>query len=293
MVRVLSCQCLYVYGFGPFPVRGRLSGRNGSDGNSVCAFRILCAENMGPYGRCKAVKAIRLSFFQMVLTMRRDMMLFVSCLAPVPAGLFFRFAIPFSEAVLTDCFHTAAVISPYYRLADILYAMLPPTMFCFVSAMVSLEETDEKTAAYLFITPLGKAGYLAARFGVPSAAAFLVTIVLLPVFKLTALSPVTILLLTAAGTLQGIIAALLILTVSSNKLEGMAVAKLSSSTILGAAVPFFIQSDVQYTISPLPSFWIGKAISENVMLYMLPAFALSAMWICLLLKRYQIGRAHV
>lgn len=232
------------------------------------------------------MKAIRLSFFQMVVTMRRDMMLFAACLAPIMAGFFFRFAIPFLEAVLIDYFHITAIISPYYKLIDILFAMLSPTMFCFVSAMVSLEETDEKTATYLFITPLRKKGYIFARFGVPAVIAFLVTVILLPVFKLTALSAIVILLLAAGGTLQGIIIALLVLTISSNKLEGMAVTKLSSLIIFGAAIPFFIKSNVQYVIFPLPSFWIGKAIFENMPFYMLPAFVLSAIWICFLLKRY-------
>ena len=218
------------------------------------------------------MKAIRLSFFQMAAAMRRDMMLFVSCFAPILAGFFFRFAIPFIEAALTDSFHIAAIISPYYKLVDILFAMLSSTMFCFVSAMISLEERDEKTAVYLFITPLRKTGYIVARFGVPSAIAFLATIILLPVFKLTPLSPLTILLLAAGGTLQGMIVALLVLTISSDKLEGMALTKLST--------------DIQYVISPLPSFWIGKAILENMPLYMLPAFILSAMWICFLFKRY-------
>lgn len=164
--------------------------------------------------------------------------------------------------------------------------MLSSTMFCFVSSMVSLEEKDEKTAVYLFITPLRKTGYIAARLGVPSVIAFFATIILLPVFKLTALSPLTILLLAAGGTMQGMIVALLILTVSSNKLEGMAVAKLSTLTILGTVIPFFIKSAIQYVVSALPSFWIGKALLENIPLYMLPAFVLSAIWIWVLFKQY-------
>lgn len=232
------------------------------------------------------MRAIRLSFFQMIAVLRRDMMLLVSCLAPILAGFFFRFAIPLLETALTDSFHITSIISPCYELIDLLFAMLPSTMFCFVSAMVSLEERDEKTVSYLFITPLGKTGYLFARFGIPAVIAFFATAILLSVFKLTALSPLTILLLAAGGTLQGMIVALLVLTFSSNKLEGMAVAKLSTLTILGAVTPFFIQSDTQYVTSPLPSFWIGKAILEDVPLYMLPAFVLSAMWIYFLLKRY-------
>lgn len=230
------------------------------------------------------MRAIRLSFFHMAVIMRRDMMLSVSCLAPVFAGVFFKFATPYIEAVLTDGLHRTAIIAPYYGLVDILLAMLPPAMFCFVSAMVSLEEADEKTAAYLFITPLTKTGYLSARLGLPVVAAFFVTLILLPVFKLTALPSLTILLLTAGATLQGVIVALLILTISSNKLEGVAVAKLATLTVFGAAVPFFIQSNVQYAISPLPAFGIGKAILESRPVYMLPAFGLSIVWIFFFLK---------
>lgn len=232
------------------------------------------------------MKAIRLSFFQMMGYMKRDMMLFAACIAPIFAGLLFRFAVPFIEAALTEWLHVSAIIAPYYSLIDIFFVMLSPTMFCFVSAMVSLEEADEKTAVYLFVTPLGKTGYLSARFGVPAACAFLVSSALLPVFKLTHLSPIDIILLAAGGTLQGIIISLLILTFSSNKLEGMAVTKLSTLLIFAVAIPFFIKHNIQYVISLLPSFWIGKAILENKPFYMLPAFVLSAIWICILVRRY-------
>lgn len=39
------------------------------------------------------MKAIRLSFFQMAAAMRRDMMLFASCFAPILAG--FSFGLPY------------------------------------------------------------------------------------------------------------------------------------------------------------------------------------------------------
>lgn len=232
------------------------------------------------------MKAIRSSFFQMAAAMRQDMMLLAACLTPILTGLFLRFAIPALEAVLTARFHLPSVISPYYRLIDLFFTMLSPTMFCFVSAMVSLEEIDEKTATYLFITPLGKTGYLSARLGIPALTAFLVTMILLPVFGLTAFSPIAVFLFAAGGTLQGLIIALFVLTLSSNKLEGMAVTKLSTLLIAGAAIPFFIKGNVQYVLFLIPSFWIGKAACGDTLLYLLPTLALSAMWICFLLKQY-------
>ena len=232
------------------------------------------------------MKAIRLSFFQMIAAMRRDMMLFAACVTPIIAGLFFRFAIPSLQTVLIERFHIPAIISPYYKLIDIVFMMLSPAMFCFISAMVSLEEADEKTVVYIFVTPLGKTGYLSARFGIPAVTAFLITIILFPVFRLTDFSPIAILLFAAGGTLQGMIVALLVLTLSSNKLEGMAVTKLSTLAVFGAVIPFFIKENIQYVLFPLPSFWIGKAACENRLLYLLPAFAVSAIWICFLLKQY-------
>lgn len=232
------------------------------------------------------MKAIRLSFYQMLQYMRRDMMLFAACFAPILAGLMFRYAIPFLETSLTSLFNLPAIIYPYYALIDIFFAMLSPVMFCFVSAMVSLEEIDENTAEYLFITPLGKTGYLIARFGVPAVIAFIITTILLPVFMLTSLSFVEVITLAIGGTLQGVIISLLIVTLSSNKLEGMAVTKLSTLMIFGAVVPFFVKHNIQYILSLLPSFWIGKAIYENAPFCMLLAFALSVICIFFLLKRY-------
>ena len=232
------------------------------------------------------MRAVRLSFVQMLTYMRRDKMLFAVCFVPVLAGVLIRFAIPVLEAALTDWFSVSEIIAPYYALIDLLFAMLSPAMFCFVSAMVSLEEADEHMTVYFFVTPLGKNGYLAARLYAPSAVAFLVSAALLPVFKLTSLSVADLFLLTAGGTLQGIILSLLIVTVSSNKLEGMAVAKLSTLMLLGAAVPFFIRDNAQYCLALLPSFWIGKAVYEQAGLSMIPAFVLLLIWIWLLLKRY-------
>lgn len=119
------------------------------------------------------MRAIRLSFFQMLAYMRQDKMLFVACLIPIFARLLFRFAIPLLEDTLTNWFHISTILVPYYALIDIFFAMLSPVMFCFVSAMVSLEEADEKIAVYLFVTSLERNGYLIARLCIPSVAAFL------------------------------------------------------------------------------------------------------------------------
>ncbi|MCH1982439.1 ABC transporter permease [Ruminococcus sp. OA3] len=232
------------------------------------------------------MKAIRLCFIQMIRFIRRDMMLFAACFAPVLCGLFFRFGMPLLEEVLTGWLARPSVFTPYYGLLDMFFSMLSPVMFCFVAAMVVLEETDDHIAGYLFITTLGRKGYLASRLGVPAAIAFAVTLVLLPVFRLTELCMWEILFLSAGGVLQGIIIALLIVSVSSNKLEGLAAAKLSTLMTLGALVPYCVPDHIQYLFSPLPSYWIGKAVCDQSVIWMLPAVVSSLGWIGVMMRRF-------
>ena len=112
----------------------------------------------------------------------------------------------------------------------------------------------------------------------------MVTAALLPVFRLSALSAAGIVWLALTGTLPGIIIALLIVALSSNKLEGMAITKLSALMILGAVVPYFVPKPVCYCLSILPSFWIGKAILENALIYMMMSVLVAGIWILALLR---------
>lgn len=228
------------------------------------------------------MKAIRLSFSHMLKLVRQDRMLLAAGLAPLLAGIATRYAVPLAEGSLVRLTGAEAVLAPYYALFDLFFASLTPAMFCFIAAMVMLEERDDHIDRYLFVTGLGRNGYFVSRIGFPALAAFGVTAMLLPVFHLTPLTAGAILLMSFVGTMQGIIIALLIVTISSNKLEGMAVTKLASLMMLGAAIPYFIPAPFSFACSFLPSFWMGKAMVEHCLLYLLPSLAVEGGWIVVL-----------
>lgn len=207
------------------------------------------------------MKAIWLSFRHMLRFITRDMMLFAAGLAPILAGLAIHFLVPLGEKMLIQLTGLPMVLTPYYGLFDIFFASIAPAMFCFIAAMVMLEEHDDHMDVYLFVTGLGRRGYLVSRIVLPAILAFVVTVVLLPLFKLTDLSFFGMLMLSLTGTLQGIIIALMVVTLSSNKLEGMAVTKLSTLIILGAVLPYFVPKPVCFFGAFLPSFWMGMATS--------------------------------
>ena len=231
------------------------------------------------------MRAVRLSFLHMLKLIRQDRMLLAAGLAPFLAGLAIRFAAPLAESGLIRLTGTEAVLAPYYALFDLFFACLTPAMFCFIAAMVMLEERDEHIDRYLFVTGLGRNIYLVSRIGFPVLAAFVVTRILLPVFHLSPLPAGVGLLLSLAGSLQGVIIGLLIVTISSNKLEGMAVTKLSSLMMLGAVIPYFVPAPFSFGFSFLPSFWMGKAMVEGSLLYLLLSIAAAGSWIAVLWNR--------
>lgn len=226
------------------------------------------------------------SFLQMLKQIKSDMMLLMACFAPILCGVIIKFGIPFGEKLMTDYFDVENIVAPYYIIMDLMLSFLTPLMFCFVCAMVILEEADDKIAEYFAITPLGKSGYLVSRLAIPAAISIAVSSILLSLFTLTQLSTTNIIILSLFGAVQGIMISLLIVSFSSNKLEGMALSKLSGLIIFGIFVPFFITGPQQYLLCFLPSFWISKMIEQNNILISVLAFTTAIIWLFVFSKRF-------
>ncbi len=230
------------------------------------------------------MKAIKISFFHMLRFVRKDMMLLAAGISPFLMGVAIRFGIPSIDKILMEVTGMSQILRPYYSLFDIFYAAITPAMFCFIAAMVMLEERDDHIERYLFVTELGKRGYYISRIVVPALVAFIISVALLPVFRLVVNSFAEVLFLSLAGTFQGIIIALLVVSLSSNKLEGMALTKCSSLMMLGAMGPYFIHRPYSHILFFMPSYWTGLMVTEGCTLYMLPMVIVSVIWILILCK---------
>lgn len=226
------------------------------------------------------------SFGQFVEQITKDLMLFVVCFAPILCGLFFKFGIPLAESLLTKQFHCNEILTPYYLMFDLFLAVMTPIMFCFVSAMIILGEIDDKISNYIAVTPLGNSGYLISRLGFPTVIATITSMTVLPIFSLTKISFLMLISLSILTAITGLIVSMLVVSLSSNKVEGMAVTKLSGLIILGIPAPFFITDNIQYVLFFLPSFWIAKLAIERNYLYIIPAIIISIAWIMPLSKRF-------
>ncbi len=232
------------------------------------------------------MKAVRLNFTQMLRQMKHDPMLLAITFTPFLIGILLRFGIPFAEAQLTNYMEMECVISPYYELLDLLLILFTTTMFNLVAVMVVLEEADEHLISYLSVTPLGKTGYLFSRFGLTGIISLVISILVFAMFHLTNINVIMLLGVVVTSAVQGIGTAMLIVTFSANKVEGMAIGKFTSLFTLGALVPFFKNGRVQYVFSVLPSFWLSKAVKQSSVSFLLIAILIVAVWIFLLAKRF-------
>ena len=216
---------------------------------------------------------------------RADSMLLVFCFLPFVVAAVFRFGVPFLEAQLCGWLGAASVLAGYYLLFDLFLAVFAPYFLVFLSAMVMLTEIDEHIAAYLAVTPVGRRGYLMSRLLYPSLAAALISEALLAVCSLTRWAAGNALLLCLLSALVCLPVAMMIVTFSRNRVEGMALAKLAGLFLFGLPVPFFLTGGAQYLFSFLPSFWIAKAFTANGW-FALPAVAVSILWTGGLYRRF-------
>ena len=226
------------------------------------------------------------SFVLFVKQVFRDSMLAMICFAVVLTAIFLRFGVPVVENILCGYFGKETILSEYYLLFDLLLALVTPYMLCFASAMMMLTEYDENLASYLAVTPVGKRGYILSRLAFPAAFAFLVSVALMKWFSLTVWPLGLLLPVCLLTSLTSVAVALLLFAFSHNRVEGMAVGKLSGLLMVGLPVPFFLKTDMQYLFSPIPSFWIAKLCMAQNAAFLLPALLCLLVWGGLLYRKF-------
>ena len=225
------------------------------------------------------MKRVLSSTMQIFKQIKSDPMMFAACFTPFVMGALIKFGIPFLERI------TDFSLQEYHPIFDLLFSIMAPVLLCFAFAMITLEEIDDKVSRYFSITPLGKSGYLFTRLGVPSIISAVIAFIVLLLFSLEKLSIGMTICLALLGSVQAIIVSLMIITLSSNKLEGMAVTKLAALTLLGIPAPFFIDSYYQFLVGFLPSFWVAKALQNEEVLYFSIGLVVALVWYYFLTKR--------
>ena len=234
----------------------------------------------------RAVRAFGANDLRNVL---RDSMLLTFLLAPLFGVAVLRLAVPVATAYL-DRRYSFDLTAYYPLLLSLLLLGLPMGLGALVGFMV-LDERDDDTLTALRVTPASMAGYAGYRI---SAAVLMSFVYALGCVSLTGLAPAALMLnFVPAALLAGLfspLVALVLITLTNNKVEGLAISKAFGVFILGPLVAYFVSPNWQLLFGILPTFWPAKALwtaSEvgSSWPYFLVGLTYNAALVVLLLRR--------
>lgn len=231
--------------------------------------------------------AVRFGFKQI----SRDYMLIILLAAPFLTGISFRFFLPILDQFIANRFEINRILLPYYRVFDNILVFLTPSMICMIFSFLVLEERDDQVASYIFVTPVRYKGYVFARLIVPSILACMFSFLILMVFKLTKITVFLAVALSFLSTLYALAIALSVVSMANNKVEGLALTKLTGITFVGILAPYFIEGTTQYIFSILPSYWLGRVMLAqgigNTVFLILAGTICSGTWIVLFYRIFK------
>lgn len=221
-----------------------------------------------------------------VQQLTKDGMIVMIAIAPLLIGSIFKWGVPYLETELVNYFDETSILQDYFIIFDLLLAILTPYLLCFAAAMTMLDEYDSNVINHLCVTPLGKRGYLFSRLVLPLLFSFIISIIVVTFFSITSWQLLTTIAVVLLTSLLSLTVTLIVFSYSNNKIEGLALAKLSGLVMIGIIIPFVIIDNVQYYFSILPSFWIAKFLIESNLIYFFIALSMTTIWIFIIYKKF-------
>lgn len=223
---------------------------------------------------------------QFFIQIWEDAMLAALLFVPIIMGLAFRVGVPALEAFICARLGRAFLLAPWYPIFDLLLCMMTPMMFAAAGALVVLDEADSNISRAYMASPVGKRGYLLSRIGLPSLLAIVYSWAATAIFRLSGLGLGIIALLALCSGAFGAAVALLIPSLAKNRVEGMAISKLSGLIMLGLPAALLLPAPLKYVSAFLPSFWMTELAMGGRGLNAVPALVTSALLAAIFLGRF-------
>ncbi len=208
----------------------------------------------------KIIKALSLNLYKIII--RDSFMLFIFSL-PLFVALIFRILLPIIRINLLQYFD----LSEYYNFITIFIIIIGPMLSGMVIGFNLLDDRDENILSYMAITPIRKRGYLLFKVFAPMIAVLIQSILILLIFNLGNISMLRIAPLILICSLETPMYALIMASLADNKVEGLAIGKLTGISLMGPFVSYFMSSNWKYVAGVLPTFWICECYFSYGLFY--------------------------
>lgn len=177
-----------------------------------------------------------------------------------------------------------------YHIAEPMMIMsimsIMPLLIGFFSAFVILDELENRIQRYYCITPLGKRGYLFSRIMAPGIIIALVNLLMLIVIRPAHYSFLQVLGVVVCASLEGIMICLFISVFSANRVEGMAIGKLSGFMLAVMFIPYVSKWSAIKIFMLFPAYWYGRFVLEYSVENFVCCLIVSFVWILLLVRKF-------
>lgn len=234
----------------------------------------------------KKIIALSLGDFRNI---RRDAVLAMSFLGPIILALVVKFIIPWIQQVVL--IQSSYDLSQDFAFIMSFLILIIPMMIGMLTGFMILEERDEDLLTYFAVTPLTKTGYLFYRLISPVVVSLILSLGLLHLTSLIRLDLLKLLPVVLLAALEAPIIALFMTGFAQNKVEGLALGKISGLLPFAAFAAYFIKSNWQFLAGIFPSYWVSKAFlfrntDKYYWLYLILGFAVHLVYLKLLLTRF-------
>lgn len=214
----------------------------------------------------------------------RDQMLVLLCLAPFLAGILLRIIVPLGNRLLTKYLNFS--LEPYYLMVDALVITLGPMMVSIMTGLLMLDERDDGICLYYSVTPAGGKTYLALRLSLPFFYSLISSLMMIPLISLGGLSYGWMAPAAITSSYAGVLMGMLLVSIASNKVEGLAVSKLLGIIIFGIPLAWFANSYLRAVGFLIPTYWtmdmLLAAKAGNILQYLTDfvlCLACTSLWI--------------
>ncbi len=188
----------------------------------------------------------------------RDPFLRLMAVLPFVVALVFRMGVPAADAALAEVIDPSTFrLREYYPVISAFLLQLPGLFAGGVTGFSILEDRDEGILSAMAVTPIGRAGYLISRLLFPAVLAVAGALVVVPLAGLHRPDTVALLLAAAAAAPLAPVSALLLATLATDKVEGLAVWKLVGFLFVGPLV-LVLPPAARPAGWPLASYWATR-----------------------------------
>ncbi|WP_214481775.1 hypothetical protein [Bacillus sp. SM2101] len=217
----------------------------------------------------------------------KDPILVIAICFPFILGLTARFVLPVIHSWVLGTFQFD--LSNHYPFIISLLLLMTPLWMGVLMGFILLDEKDEGVDLYFAVTPLTKSGYFMFRVFSPAVLTFFLSYIVIMLQGLVPWHVINFFPIAVMLALEAPLLSLIMVTVASNKVEGLAISKVLTLMFFTPVPPYIFHNSWTMLFGIVPFYWpaiIFMEDSNRVALLYAIGLLVHIIWLNIVMKKY-------